>query len=103
MRNTAKKLTVVEKFRQRRAAVPIKRVITPPRELPAPVAKGYMDPEKLQELLPVSATKIITFHNEKDMQSYRQSLYKVNAKGDYRYRTLRDEMSMYGLVLWRMK
>lgn len=103
MRNTAKKLTVVQQSRQRRAERGITRVVTPPKEKPAPVSSGYMDPDKLHQLLPLSATKVVTFANERSLQAYRQMLYQVNHKGNYRYRTMRDEMSMYGLVIWRMK
>jgi len=92
-------LKIVNKSRP----TPVRRA-TETNAIKAPAAdKGYIDPERLHGMLPISATKIITFASENSMNMYRRNLYKINQQGDYRYRTLRDEMSMWGLVIWRMK
>jgi hypothetical protein len=61
-----------------------------------------MEPEQLHTVLKATSTIIITFESEKRLLSYRQMLYKINKQGEYRYRTMRDELSMFGLVIWRM-
>lgn len=60
-------------------------------------------PDKLHLLLAPAQTHVITFRGEAAMQSYRRMLYSVNKQGQYRYRTMRDENSMWGLVVWRMR
>ncbi len=86
---------------------PIKRVFADRRPAaapkPPPVASGHIDPAHLHDLLPIAATKIITFANEKALQNYRAMLYRINGQGDFRYRTIRDELSMWGIIIWRMK
>ena len=67
------------------------------------VSNSYIDAEQLHELLPVAATYVMTFRSEKKLASYRRMLYSVNGQGTFRYRTLRDEHSAYGLAIWRMK
>jgi hypothetical protein len=64
--------------------------------------QGYVTPEHLHEFLPATETRVITFRSEKTMESYRRMLYTINRQGSYRYRTIRDEGSMWGLVIWRM-
>lgn len=66
-------------------------------------ASGYIDPDKLYEVLPTASTVVITFSKEAEMQRYRRMLYTINHQGEFRYRTLRDEYSMWGIVVWRMK
>lgn len=63
----------------------------------------WVAPEYLHDILPATATVVMTFKSEKSMRSYRSMLYTINRQGDYRYRTIRDETSMYGIVIWRMK
>lgn len=65
-------------------------------------ARNYIAPADLHSVLEPTHTQVITFKTEKDMRSYRQMLYTVNKQGEYRYRTLRDEHSMWGIVVWRM-
>lgn len=69
----------------------------------APRRGAYIPPEHLHEYLEPIASRIITFRSEKTLQSYRRMLYTVNRQGQFRYRTIRDEASSFGLVLWRMK
>ena len=69
----------------------------------ADTQEGYIAPEYLHQFLAATATKVITFRSEKSLRSYRYMLYSVNRQGDYRYRTIRDEASSFGLVIWRMK
>lgn len=64
---------------------------------------GYVAPEHLHEYLPATDTRVITFRSEKSLRAYRSMLYSVNRQGQFRYRTIRDEGSMWGLVIWRMK
>jgi hypothetical protein len=63
---------------------------------------GFISPEHLHEILPPARTKIVTFRNQKAMESYRRMIYAINKQGDFRYRTMRDDLSMYGLVLFRL-
>lgn len=64
---------------------------------------AFVLPELLHDILPVTSTVILTFRSEKAMRSYRSMLYVINKQGSFRYRTIRDEMSMWGLVIWRMR
>jgi hypothetical protein len=64
---------------------------------------GYISPEYLQEFLTPCQTRVITFRSEKSLRSYRSMVYSINRQGTYRYRTMRDEQSMWGLILYRMK
>ena len=76
-------------------------------QLNAPVKQlrrgTYIPPEHLHEYLEPTLTRVITFRSEKALQSYRRMLYTVNRQGQFRYRTIRDEQSSFGLVIWRMK
>jgi len=65
--------------------------------------KGYIPPEHLHQVLAAAQTRVITFRSERSLRSYRRMLYDVNRQGSFRYRTMRDEQSSFGLVLWRMK
>lgn len=66
-------------------------------------AHGYVNPALLQNVLDPAQTVVITFASEASMRRYRFNLYAINKQGDFRYRTVRDELSMWGLVVWRMK
>lgn len=65
-------------------------------------ARNYIAPVDLHSVLEPTQTQVITFKAEKDMKSYRAMLYSINKQGEYRYRTIRDEHSMWGIVVWRM-
>lgn len=58
--------------------------------------------DHLHEVLEPAQTVAITFSSDKKMQSYRRMIYSINKQGEFRYRTIRDEQSMWGLVIWRM-
>lgn len=64
---------------------------------------GYVDPHQLHDVLPPTQVVVITFAKENEMWRYRRLLYSINAQGKYRYRTIRDEYSMWGIVIWRMR
>lgn len=71
----------------------------------APVNRIKVDQieaEHLHEVLEPCQTVAVTFSSQKKMQSYRRMIYSINKQGDFRYRTVRDEQSMWGLVIWRM-
>lgn len=63
---------------------------------------GYVAAEHLHEVLRPAMTKIVTFRNQKAMESYRRMVYTINKQGDFRFRTMRDDLSMYGLVIFRL-
>jgi hypothetical protein len=65
-------------------------------------AAGYVAPDQLQQVLRTADTKVITFQSEKRMQAYRRNLYSINKQGMFRYRTVRDEQSMWGIIIYRM-
>lgn len=56
----------------------------------------------LHSILEPAQTVCITFESQKKLESYRRMIYTINRQGEYRYRTLRDEQEMWGLVIWRM-
>lgn len=56
----------------------------------------------LHAILEPAQTVVITFESEKKMRSYRSMIYSINKQGEYRYRTIRAEDEMWGLVVWRM-
>lgn len=62
-----------------------------------------VEPDELHRYLEPTSTLIVTFGAEKEMQRYRRLIYSINAQGSFRYRTIRDEASMWGVVIWRMK
>jgi hypothetical protein len=64
---------------------------------------GFIRPEDLHTVLPATHTHCITFRSEKHMRSYRSMIYSINKQGEFRYRTLRAEDEMWGLIIWRMK
>lgn len=64
---------------------------------------GVTDPETLHLQLAPTQTVAITFSSNKRMEQYRRLIYSINRQGKYRYRTLRDDGSMWGIIVWRMK
>jgi len=64
---------------------------------------AQVDPDKLHEQLEPTTTVVVTFGKEAELNRFRRLLYSINAQGTYRYRTMRDEYSMWGVVVWRMK
>lgn len=79
----------------------IHQLKTPPRR--RATASEYIDPAKLHERLEPTTLLIMTFRTEKEMERYRRLIYSINRQGDYRFRTMRDEYSMFGIAIWRMK
>lgn len=65
--------------------------------------KTFIPPEALHDIIAPAQTREITFPSDKAMRSYRAMIYTINRQGDYRYRTMRSEGSMWALLLWRMK
>lgn len=63
----------------------------------------YVAPEHLHSVLDPCNTQLISFRSEKSLKSYRAMLYTINRQGEYRYRTIRAETEMWGLLIWRMK
>lgn len=63
----------------------------------------YIDPATLHLQLAPTSTVAITFAKEKELQRYRRLIYSINRQGTYRYRTMHDEFSSHGLIIWRMK
>lgn len=61
-----------------------------------------IEADHLHEVLEPAQTVAITFKDEKKMMSYRRMIYTINKQGEFRYRTLRDDGSTYGLIIWRM-
>ena len=59
--------------------------------------------EDLHKMLKPAQTVAVTFPSEKRLQAYRRSLYSINKQGTFRYRTIRDETQMWGIIVWRMK
>ena len=64
---------------------------------------NYVDPEKLHNVLSVTQIHEMTFRSETAMTQYRRMLYSINKQGDYRYRTIRSEGSMWAIAIWRMR
>ena len=64
---------------------------------------AYVAPELLHTVLRKAATQLITFATHKAMQRYRARLYSINRDGIRRYRTIRDDEHMYGLLILRLK
>lgn len=64
---------------------------------------NYVDPEKLQTVLKIAHVHETTFRSEKDLKRYRHMLYTINKQGEYRYRTMRSEASMWAIAIWRMR
>jgi len=62
-----------------------------------------ISPADLHLTLSPTATVVVTFNRELEMMRYRRLLYDINRQGKYRYRSLRDEEHMWGLIIWRMK
>lgn len=58
--------------------------------------------EDLHKILPVTATVLRSFTSEKHLRNYRSMLYSINKQGTYRYRTIRAESEMWGILIWRM-
>lgn len=69
----------------------------------APLNSDSISAADLHEVLEPAQTVLRTFESEKKLVGYRRMLYDINRQGTYRYRTLRDEEHMWGLVIWRMK
>ena len=67
------------------------------------VEEGYISPADLHTVLPAANTEIITFNSEARMTGYRRMLYTINKQGTFRYRTMRDEDSMWGIVIYRLR
>ena len=63
---------------------------------------GAIDPADLHRVLAPTATLLRTFPSEKKLQGYRRMIYAINKQGEYRYRTVRAETEMWGLIIWRM-
>jgi hypothetical protein len=66
------------------------------------IEEGHIAASDLHLVLPVACTEVMTFNSKKRMQSYRRMLYTINRQGEFRYRSIRDEQSMWGIVIWRM-
>lgn len=64
---------------------------------------GYIQAEQLHTILAPAQLHEITFRSEKLMRSYRSLLYSINRQGDYRYRSMRSEGSMWSLYILRLK
>jgi hypothetical protein len=86
-------------YKQRLAPPP------PPTRAPAPrpAPLEQTDPRQLHHVLPRAASKIVTFRSERELERYRRNLYAINQQGEFRYRTIRDENSSFGVVIWRTK
>jgi hypothetical protein len=69
---------------------------------PTPIQPDFT-PSSLHEQLDVITCLSLSFSSDKRMKQYRKMIYSVNKQGEYRYRTLRAENEMWGLVIWRMK
>jgi hypothetical protein len=65
--------------------------------------EGFVRPQDLSSVLNPTQTHLITFRGQSSMESYRRMLYTINKQGEFRYRTLRAENEMWGLLIWRMK
>jgi hypothetical protein len=64
---------------------------------------GYVPPEDLHKVLRRASSHIVTFSSEKSLRHYRQKLYSINHDGIRRYRTIRDDYSMFGIIIIRIK
>ena len=64
---------------------------------------NYVDPEHLHSVLKVTQIHEMTYRSEADMERYRRLLYSINKQGEYRYRTMRSEGSMWAIAIWRMR
>lgn len=65
--------------------------------------EGYITPEALKDFLEPCQTREITFRSEKSLKAYRAMIYSINKQGEVRYRTIRSEGAMWGIMIWRMK
>jgi len=70
----------------------------------ATMAEGaYVEPSMLHTVLRKATSHLVTFATHRAMQRYRSKLYAVNRDGIRRYRTIRDDEHMYGLLILRLK
>ena len=74
-----------------------------PRLALVEVNDSFIHPDRLHKSLRVTQTQEITFSSERHMRSYRGMLYDINRQGQFRYRTIRSEGSMWSILVWRMK
>lgn len=56
----------------------------------------------LHLILQPAQTVLRSFRTEKEMKRFRSLIYSINSQGTYRYRTIRAEDEMWGLILLRM-
>jgi hypothetical protein len=61
------------------------------------------NPQSLASVLHKSQMIRVIFGSEHELQKYRSNLYSINAHGIVKYRTVRDNNTMYGLKVWRIK
>jgi len=86
-----------------------KKAPRPPHEFPgydAPVERGFaaspsINPTELWKILDVAPYARIEFASDRDLNNFRQNLYKVNVEGRYRYSTRRE--GWHGLIVMRLK
>jgi hypothetical protein len=85
--------------------IPIKKYKTVPRPrvVPAKPVIVFDDARSLHKVIPISATKVIHLKSLKALMLYRDTLYKINSQGEFKYRTSRSDAGMYSLNVWRLK
>ena len=96
-------MTLREKMRTKRRGMAAAAADDTPSATVTPIRDEGIAAGDLHLVLPVAQTILRSFTSEKHLMSYRRMIYTINKQAQFRYRTIRAEDEMWGLVIWRMK